>query len=172
MIFRRFFFALLACATMAAMVAAAARALEPVSPAGPPLSVAVIVFLVLFALTLPWTVVGFWNATIGFLVMVLTRDPAIAVFPGAGNARSSDPIVARTAILACVRNEMPERVARNLELILQGLESAGVGDRFHVYVLSDTNDAVIAVAEQARFGELAAVWRDRIALTYRRRASN
>ncbi len=172
MIFRRFFFALLTCATMAAMVAAAARALEPVSPAGPPLSVAVIVFLVLFALTLPWTVVGFWNATIGFLVMVLTRDPAIAVFPGAGNARSSDPIVARTAILACVRNEMPERVARNLELILQGLESAGVGDRFHVYVLSDTNDAVIAVAEQARFGELAAAWRDRIALTYRRRESN
>ena len=28
-----------------------------------------VVLLVLFALTLPWTVIGFWNATIGFLIM-------------------------------------------------------------------------------------------------------
>ena len=157
---------------MAVMVAAAARALSPGSPEATRLSVSGIVFLALFALTLPWTVVGFWNATIGFLVMVLARNPAVAVFPGAGRARASDPIVARTAILACVRYEMPERVARNLELILQGLESAGVGDRFHVYVLSDTNDAAIAESEQIRFEALGAAWRDRIALTYRRRISN
>ena len=131
-----------------------------------------VVLLVLFAFTLPWTVVGYWNATIGFIVMVLSRNPAVAVFPGAGRVTPTDPIVASTAILVCVRNEMPERVARHLELILQGLDSSGVGGRFHIYVLSDTNDAVIASAEQARFEALGAAWRGRIALTYRRRDSN
>ena len=36
-------------------------------------------------------------------------------------------------------------------------------DRFHLYVLSDTNDADIAATEEARFGALASRWRDRIA---------
>ena len=170
--FRRFIFALLTCITMVVMVLVMARALSPGWPAGTPISPAAVVFLVLFAFTLPWTVVGFWNATIGFAVMVLSRNPAVVVFPGAGRALPDDPIAASTAILVCVRNEMPDRVARNLDLILQGLDSAGVGDRFHIYVLSDTNDADIAPAEQTRFEALAAAWRGRIALTYRRRESN
>ena len=170
--FRRLIFALLTCITMVVMVLVMARALSPGWPAGTPISPAAVVFLVLFAFTLPWTVVGFWNATIGFVVMVLSRNPAVVVFPGAGRALPDDPIAASTAILVCVRNEMPDRVARNLDLILQGLNSAGVGDRFHIYVLSDTNDADIARAEQTRFEALAAAWRGRIALTYRRRESN
>ncbi|WP_201243524.1 hypothetical protein [Halochromatium salexigens] len=31
-----------------------------------------------FAMTLPWTVIGFWNAVIGLLVMRLTPDAALA----------------------------------------------------------------------------------------------
>jgi len=31
--------------------------------------------LALFAVPLPWSVIGFWNATIGFLIMRFSRDP-------------------------------------------------------------------------------------------------
>ena len=56
-------------------------------------------------------------------------------------ARGDEPITASTAILLCIRNEPPERMIRNLEPMLAGLDAAGCGERFHLYVLSDTSDA-------------------------------
>ena len=110
-----------------------------------------LVLVVLFAVTLPWYVIGFWNATIGLLIMRFARDPVAAVTPVAGRVRGDEPITASTAILLCIRNEPPERVARLLEPMLAGLAARGVGERFQVYVLSDTNDADIAAAEDAAF---------------------
>ncbi len=130
------------------------------------------VLIVLFTVTLPWYVIGFWNATIGLLIMRLTRDPAAAVTPIAGRVRADAPITASTAILLCIRNEPPDQVARLLEPMMSGLAAQGVGDRFHVYVLSDTSEPTLTAAEDARFGALAAAWRGRVALTYRRRADN
>ena len=130
------------------------------------------VLVALFAVTLPWYVIGFWNATIGLLIMRFARDPVAAVLPVAGRVRGDEPITASTAILLCIRNEPPERVARLLEPMLQGLAARGVGERFHIYVLSDTSEPDIAAAEDARFAVLAAAWHGRLALTYRRRAKN
>jgi membrane glycosyltransferase len=126
----------------------------------------------LFAITLPWTVISFWNATIGLLIMRFARDPAVAVTPIAGRVRGDEPITASTAILVCIRNEPPERVTRCLAPMMAGLAAPGVGERFHVYVLSDTSDPAIAAAEEAGFAALTTAWRDRIALTYRRRVLN
>ncbi len=131
-----------------------------------------LIILVLFALTLPWWVTGFWNATIGFIIMRFTADPIAAVLPVAASVRGDEKITASTAILLCIRNELPERMIRNLEPMMGGLAAAGIADRFHVYVLSDTGDADIAAQEDARFGALAAQWRDRIAITFRRRTVN
>jgi membrane glycosyltransferase len=131
-----------------------------------------LVLVVLFAVTLPWYVIGFWNATIGLLIMRFARDPVAAVMPVAGRVRGDEPITASTAVLLCIRNEPPERVVRMLEPMMEGLAARGVGERFHVYVLSDTSEADIAAAEDARFAALAAVWRGQVALTYRRRAQN
>jgi membrane glycosyltransferase len=131
-----------------------------------------LILVVLFAVTLPWYVIGFWNATIGLLIMRFARDPAAAVTPSAGRVRGDEPITASTAILLCIRNEPPDRVARLLEPMLAGLAARGVGERFHVYVLSDTSEPDIAAAEDARFAALASAWRGRVALTYRRRTDN
>jgi membrane glycosyltransferase len=128
--------------------------------------------VVLFAVTLPWYVIGFWNAVIGLAIMRFARDPVAAVTPAAGRVRGDEPITASTAILLCIRNEAPERVARLIEPLLAGLAARGVGDRFHLYALSDTGDAAIAAAEAARFDALASFWRGRIPLTYRRRLDN
>jgi len=131
-----------------------------------------LVLVALFAVTLPWYVIGFWNATIGLLIMRFARDPVAAVMPVAGRVRGDEPITASTALLLCIRNEPPERVVLMLEPMMEGLATRGVGERFHIYVLSDTSEADVAAAEDARFAALATAWRGQIALTYRRRAQN
>ncbi|HEY1365294.1 MAG TPA: glucans biosynthesis glucosyltransferase MdoH [Xanthobacteraceae bacterium] len=131
-----------------------------------------LVLLVLFAVTLPWYVIGFWNATIGLLIMRIAADPAAAVTPIAGRMTGDEPITASTAILLCIRNEPPEWVASLLEPMLEGLSTRGVGERFHLYVLSDTSEGSIAAAEEGRFAALARDWCGRVALTYRRRGGN
>jgi membrane glycosyltransferase len=126
----------------------------------------------LFAVTLPWTVISFWNATIGLLIMRFARDPVVAVTPVAGRVRGDEPITASTAILVCIRNEPPARVTRCLVPMLEGLAGPGIGERFHLYVLSDTGDPAIAAAEEECFAALRQAWRDRVAVTYRRRTLN
>ena len=160
------FFAAVA-ATMAGLVWLAVLAL---SPAG--FGVVDAVLVALFAVTLPWYVIGFWNATIGLLIMRFARDPVAAVTPVAGRVRGDEPITASTAILLCIRNEPPQRAARLLEPMLEGLAARGVGEQFHVYVLSDTSEPGMAAAEDATFAALATAWRGRLALTYRRRQRN
>jgi membrane glycosyltransferase len=137
------FFAAVA-ATIAALVWLAVLALSPTG-----FGVVDAVLVALFAVTLPWYVIGFWNATIGLLIMRFARDPVSAVTPVAGRVRGDEPITASTAILLCIRNEPPQRVVRLLEPILEGLAARGVGERFHVYVLSDTSKPGIAAAEDA-----------------------
>ena len=154
---RRVLFGVLAAVTMIGMLGLMAMAL---SPGG--ISLVDVVILVLFAVVLPWIVVGFWNAVIGFLIMRFATDPVVAVLPAAAGIRGDEAITASTAILLCIRNELPGRMVRNLEPMMVGLAGAGVGDRFHIYVLSDTSDAGIAAEETARFGALAARWRGRI----------
>src|SRR5437667_776286 len=164
---RRAVVAVLNALTMAALLWLAAAAL---SPGG--YGFVDWLLLALFAVILPWTVVGFWNAVIGLLIMRLARDPVGLVFPAAARVRGDEAVTASTAILVCIRNEMPDRVLRNLEPMLSGLVEAKTAARFHVYVLSDTTDAAIATAEAARFGALAQKWQGEIGLTHRRRTRN
>lgn len=162
---RRALFAVLTAATMAAVLWLAAVAV-------PPYSVGAIVFLALFTVTLPWSVVGFWNGTIGFLIMRFCRDPAAAVNPLAANIRGDEPVIASTAILMCIRNESPAQVTRNLQPLMDGLVQARVAHLFHVYVLSDSSDPGIIATETSCFDAFAAKWQGTIPVTYRRRAVN
>ena len=164
---RRVLFAALVLPTIAALLLLTAYAL---SAGG--LSFADYVLLLLFALTMPWSVIGFWNAVIGFLIMRFARDPIAAVNPAAVHGRDDEPITASTAIAMFVRNEPPTRVIRNLEAMMRELNAAGVADKFHVYVLSDTTLPEIAAREEAGFAALGSEWRGRMPVTYRRREVN
>src|SRR5258705_1347908 len=152
---------------MAGSMALAALALAPGG-----FGIIDITLLALFAVTLPWMVAGFWTAVIGFLIVRLAADPIAAVMPAAARIRGDEPVTASTAILLCIRNELPERMIRNLEPMLVGLDIAGCGGRFNLYVLSDTSDAKIAGDEEACFAAFTSRWRDRVAITYRRRTVN
>lgn len=166
-VFRRFVFLLLVAATIAGLLILAGLTLSAGS-FGP----GKISLLCLFALTTPWLAVGFWNATIGLLVMRGARDPSGLLIPEAARSLDRPAITASTAIVMCVRNEAPPRVVHNLETMMAELVATGAAGCFHVYVLSDTDQAALAVAEEQAFGDLAARWKDRLPLTYRRREVN
>jgi membrane glycosyltransferase len=164
---RRVLFVALMVITMIGLIVLAALAL---SPAG--FSTIDIMLIVLFAITLPWMAAGFWNAIIGFLILRFSSDSIATVIPQAARIRGDEPIFASTAILLCIRNELPERMIRNLQPMLADLEKSMFNAYFHLYVLSDTSDRHIAAIEKESFNALAEQWRDRIAMTYRRRTVN
>jgi len=164
---RRVLFGSLLALTIAALLGLAGYALSADG-----IGVADVLLLLCFAAILPWTVIGFWNAVIGFSVMRFARDPIASVVPSAAGVAADDPINASVAIAMFVRNEAPDRVIRNLDAMLRELDAAGAAKSLHLYILSDTSRADIGALEQAGFDALAAQWRDRIPVTYRRRAEN
>ncbi len=131
-----------------------------------------IVLLGLFSLTTPWLAVGFWNSVIGLALMLGARDVSGFLIPEAARPPGPVPITASTAILMCVRNEAPGRVVRNLDTMIADLAAEGCAERFHVYILSDTNRPDLAATEQMAFEALQRKWAGRFAVTYRRRETN
>lgn len=131
-----------------------------------------VILLVLFALTLPWMVVGFWNAIIGLVICQCFKDPTTVILPQSMQVSDSAPLTHSTAILLCIRNESPVRLVRNLQLMVDGLVKDQLGTFFHVYVLSDTNEVSIAAEERACFEAMRANWSQHIQITYRCREDN
>lgn len=131
-----------------------------------------VVITVLFALTVPFNAIAFWNAVIGLSLARTSPDLARAVCPPLVDATDRSPITTSTAIVSCIRNEDAATVGRNLDVMIEGLVASGAADRFHVYVLSDSHWPEVIAAEEARVRELAERWHDRMGVTYRRRAEN
>jgi membrane glycosyltransferase len=126
----------------------------------------------LFALTVPFNAIGFWNAVIGLVLMRTSADLPRAICPPLLDANDRSPITSRTALLSCIRNEDAESVGRNLDVMIEGLVEAGVAQHFQVYVLSDSDWPEVIDAEAQRIAALAERWHDRMTVTYRRRADN
>ena len=95
---RRLVFAALVAATTLGVLTLAVLAL---SPGG--YGLVDLLLLVLYAIALPWLVIGFSISTIGFCVMRFARDPLATIFPAAARIRGTEPITAKTAILVCIR---------------------------------------------------------------------
>lgn len=130
------------------------------------------VFIVCFAVTLPWTAIGFWNAVIGFVLMRFTNKPASHVFPALESIDGSEDITGSTAIAMCIRNEDVDQVHRNASAMLARLFASGQGGKFHFYILSDSSFEHVVAEEEIRFSALQREWDERIAVTYRRRQDN
>ena len=132
-------YAVLTVATGATLLWLMARSLS-----GHPFGALDLLMLAAFGITLPWSVIGFWNAVIGLVLMRFTKDPVAVVSPYARRIRGDEAIAANTAVLVCVRNEDAARLARNLAVLCEGLLASGAAERFQLYVLSDTNRSEIA----------------------------
>lgn len=128
--------------------------------------------LLAFGLTLPWTAIGFWNAVIGLILMLGWREPAAIAAPVVLTGREPSPIETRTALLVCIRNEDPERLARNLEAMLTGLSDSVLAPHLHIFLLSDSDVPAIVQAEAALAAQLSRRFGHALTLTYRRRPEN
>jgi membrane glycosyltransferase len=161
---RRRGFAALVVASSAGLCWLMARTLSVSS--SDPLGIAM---LGLFALTLPWTAIGFWNAVIGFSLMQFSRDPELVVAPDLHHGRSDDRIISSTALLICIRNEDTQLIRRNLEWMLDALVTTGQAHCFHLYMLSDSNQPETAAAEEQAAAALSKRFGSALEITYRRR---
>ena len=130
-----------------------------------------IAILALFAATFNWISIAFWNATIGFVLRVLQRDP-LSLQRAPAPLNTDRPIASRTALVMPAHNEDPGQVMSGLAAMLRSLERTGHAEQFDVYLLSDTTDPAIARAEEAAWMSLRHQLGRSAGLYYRRRTAN
>lgn len=127
---------------------------------------------VAFLFGAPWTVLGFWNAVLGFWLLHGVKDGLERVAPFAAAGDLPTPIQVRTAVLMTLRNEDPARAFARLHVVKKSLNATGEGGWYDYFVLSDTNDPEAAAAEE----RLAAAWQQEAGedcrIVYRRRSDN
>ena len=107
-----------------------------------PLEVAL---LSLFALLFGWVSAGFWTALMGFLVQLLGRDRYAISASAAADAPIAES--ARTAIVMPIANEDVQRVFAGLRATYESLVRTGEAEHFDFFVLSDSGDPDVRVAE-------------------------
>ncbi|MGI9409471.1 MAG: glucans biosynthesis glucosyltransferase MdoH, partial [Hyphomicrobiaceae bacterium] len=132
------------------------------------------VMLVAFAIGLPWTVLGFWNAVIGLYLLHGVRDPLKVVAPVAAAGDAETPISSETAVLMTLRNEDAVRAIERFRVVQESLEATGHGSRFSYFILSDSNDEAAIAAEESAFAEWCRAAGTELAerIHYRRRSEN
>lgn len=131
-----------------------------------------VVMLVLYAGTLPWVIIGLWNAVIGVALIHLRRDWLASVVPLEGLDDDSSAVTAPTAVVMPVYNEDPVRVFRHLRVVESSLALTGQDAAFEIFLLSDTTDPEIAAEEERRFAAWRAVSVRPDRIHYRRRHDN
>lgn len=131
-----------------------------------------IILLVSFAVASPWTVLGFWNSIIGLWLLHFVDAPFRQVAPFAASGDLPIPLDLRTAVLMTIRNEDPRRAFHRLKTIKKSLDETGEGGSYDYFVLSDTSNPVVAMAEEAEMIAWQASTTDRAGLHYRRRERN
>jgi membrane glycosyltransferase len=95
----------------------------------------------LFVLNFSWIALSFASSIVG--TAMLLRRPSPSVAPG--------QLSARTAVVMPIYNETPSRVFAALQVILEDVETTGLGGNFDWFFLSDTTNPDIWIAEERAF---------------------
>jgi len=120
--------------------------------------------LALFLVLLAWVAFSFASALAGFFVLLAHRPDDFAPEEGL------PAIASRIAMLLPTYNEDPQRLTARLRAIIESLEMTSHGKLFDWYVLSDSTDPDIWVAEEKALLALRGAVATR--LYYRHRAEN
>jgi membrane glycosyltransferase len=100
--------------------------------------------LVLFATLCCWVSAGFWTAMAGFLVLLRGGDQHMISASDSGAAIDART---RTAIIMPICNEDVNRVFAGLRATVESVRRSGTLQHFDFFVLSDSNDPDLCVAE-------------------------
>ncbi len=108
--------------------------------------------LALFALLFCWVSMGFWTALMGFFQLLKGHDR----YSISASSCGDEPISprARTALVMPIANEHVPRVFAGLRATFESLKATGQLEHFDFFILSDSNDPDICVAEQQAWMEL------------------
>lgn len=104
-----------------------------------------VAMLILYAILFAWVSAGFWTAMMGFLQLLIGQDRYSVNSKRVPDTRLPDS--ARTAILMPICNENTARVFAGLRATYDSVMRSGQGHAFDFYILSDTSDPDIRVAE-------------------------
>jgi membrane glycosyltransferase len=104
----------------------------------------------LFVLLFAWIAFSFVSALAGFSVLLLRKREALQI----DTSCPLPSIVSRTAMLLPTYNEDAHRIMARLQAIHESVEETGAGARFDWFVLSDTTDPAIWIAEEASLLQL------------------
>ena len=113
-----------------------------------------IAILVLFAILFGWISAGFWTAMAGFVLQSFRGDRYMVSRTAAPDA-PVDPR-ARTAVIMPIYNEDVTRVFAGLRATYESLARRGTLQHFDVFILSDSNDPEVRVAERQAWIDLCA----------------
>ncbi len=122
--------------------------------------------LVLFALLFAWIAFSFVSTLAGFFVLLFRKQDALGIDPNTPLPQ----VRSRNAMLVPTYNEDPYRVMARLRAIYESVEETGYAAQFDWYVLSDTTDPAIWIAEEKCFLQLREAGAD--SLFYRHRPEN
>ncbi len=125
----------------------------------------------LFALLFAWISAGFWVAVVGFLVRRMGGDPYSLLRRHDAAERAATPL-ARTAIVMPIYHEPVEESLRALRAAYRCLEQAGHLEPFEFFILSDSRDPNVWLAEQAAWFKLCEELNGFGRIHYRRRPVN
>ncbi len=123
-----------------------------------------LVVLALYVLLVPWVALAFTNALAGAWVQLSRRRR--------GPERPPERLTTLTALLVPTHNESATAILANLEAIITSLATTGELSRFHVTILSDSNDANAVAAEMAAVRVLRAQVGRTTDVFYRHREEN
>jgi membrane glycosyltransferase len=106
--------------------------------------------LVLFVLLFAWIAFSFMSTLAGFFVLLFRMRDPLGIDP-----RAPLPLIrSRNAMLLPTYNEDPYRIVARLRAICESVEETGCGSGFDWFVLSDTTDPSIWIAEEKCFLQL------------------
>ena len=123
--------------------------------------------LLLFAVLFCWVSAGFWTALMGFLQLLMGRDK----YSISASTVGDEPLNPehRTALIMPICNEDVDRVFAGLRATWESVKATGNAEHFDVYILSDSYNPDICVAEQKAWMELIAEVQGEGQIFYRRR---
>lgn len=125
---------------------------------------------VLFAILFTWISIGFWLGLYGFVLRRIGGDPLSLVRKH--RAVLADTPLARTAVIMPIYNEPIERTLGGLRALYRSLQDNGQIGSFDFFILSDSRDPDIWLAEQAAWYQLCRELGAQGKLFYRRRSLN
>ena len=103
--------------------------------------------LVLFVILFAWIAFSFASTLGGVLALITRQTASLDIDPDA----PLPAVTTRTALLLPTYNEPPDRVMSRVQAVTESVAQTGCGAWFDVFILSDTTDPDVFIAEEAAY---------------------